>query len=294
MDKKKSEKQPIQRKLPGHTNDSMLGEDHSKTKAKRRGRARKFVQRPTKTPGVRTYTNDLVNIFLEALPEAARFSDLISFRNYLYDHLPVNATTTRERYTQYLINRFFPDDIYHMDLVAFADAFRGTNSLKDVLFYMTAASEPILAKVANEVVWPATAKGNLSKTQLLNGVDTRLQVAKTAVRDTAQAIARTYSRLGLAEVTTKDLHLRYRDGNLDALVFILHREFPEPGIYPLRDCLEGPMHTWLLWSKDWIKRGLYRLREKGIIAKISEIDSIHQISTRYEPNEAMEVWLNKK
>ena len=111
------------------------------------------------------------------------------------------------------------------------------------------------------------------------------------LRKTAQAIARTYARSKVAEVSQKEIHLRLREGNLDALVFVLHREYPEPGMYQLKHCLEGPMHTWLLWSQDWIKQGLYRLREKSIIAKVSEIDSVRQFTTRYRPDEAVEEWL---
>jgi DNA repair protein RadC len=232
-----------------------------------------------------------VNFAVAFLPEAARFSDLLSYRDYLYKDLPVNARTTRERYSQYLVNRFFPGDRYAGDLIAFAAAARETPALRDVVFYLTAAAEPILAKVAIEVVSPALPRGSLSRLQLLHGVEARLHVAPSAVRDTMQAIVRTYSRLGVAEATPKDLQLRLRDGSLGALVFVLHREFPEPGIYELRRCLDGPAHSWLLWSQDWIRKGLYRLRELGILAKVSEIDRVRQFTTCFTGDEAMATWL---
>ena len=287
-----SMQEPIQNVLPGFpVPKGKPNKESLETRARRRSRPSATFQRPTKTPGVRSFTNDLVDVFLKALPQAARFSDLLSYRDYLYEHLPFNAETTRERYAQYLINRFFPSDVFSKDIVSFADAFRETQALKDVIFYMTAMSEPIVAKVSTEVVWPSASTGTLSKTQLLNGVDARLHLTKPAVKKTAQAIARTYKRLGLAEVTSKELYVRLREGSLDALVFVLHREYPEPGMYPLRDCLEGHMHTWLFWSQDWIKKGLYRLREKNIISKVSEIDSVRQFSTRYRPEDAVDAWL---
>ncbi|HPQ70649.1 MAG TPA: hypothetical protein PKW95_16105 [bacterium] len=279
--------QPEQTAFPG-----LLSEKTDSGKMPtRRGRPAEPIVRPTTTPGLRSYTNDLVNIMVDYLPEAAHFADLLTYRDFLYERLPVNAQTTRERYSQYLINRFFPGDRFSKDLTAFAAATRGTDALRDVVFYLTAVAEPIVAKIAVEVVLPALPRGFLTRTQLLHGVEARLHVAPSAVRDTAQAIVRTYSRLGIAEANSKEIRLRLREGNLDAFVFILHREFPEPGMYDLRKVIEGPAHLWLLWSQDWIRKALYRLREMGILAKVSEIDTVRQFTTRFEPAEAIHTWL---
>lgn len=275
--------------LPGVVDIGL--ERETRMKQKRRDRPKRRVVRRSVTPGLRSFTNDLIDIALNALPEAANFSDIRSFRDHLFEHLPLNARSTRERYTQYLLNRFFPGDVFANDIVRFATGLKGTTALKEVIFYLTVANEPIFSKVADEVVWPAAHSGSLSKSDLRNGIAARLHIAKNGIKKTAQAIVRTYARSKVAEVTQKEIRLRLREGNLDALVFVLHREYPEPGMYPLKDCLEGPMHTWLLWSQDWIKQGLYRLREKRIISKVSEIDSIRQLTTRYKSDEAVEEWL---
>jgi DNA repair protein RadC len=282
---------PRQAILPGLLSEKKLDEGRPPKKTSRRGRPATPIVRPTSTPGLRAYTNDLVNFAVDFLPKADRFPDLLSYRDYLFEHLTVNAQTTRERYSQYLINRFFPNDRYARDLVAFACALRDTQALRDVVFYLTAAAEPIVAKIAVEVISPALPRGALSRLQLLHGIEARLHVAPSAVRDTMQAVVRTYARLGVAEATPKELRLRLREGSLDALVFVLHREFPSPGMYDLRRCLEGPAHTWLLWSQDWIRKALYRLRELGILAKVSEIDRVRQFTTRYTGDEAMATWL---
>lgn len=277
---------PCQASLPG-----LPIEEKRSAKSTRRNRPSKPAQRSTATPELRSYTNDLAKFAVDFLPEAARFSATMSYRDFLYERLPVNAQSTRERYSQYLIKRFFPGEDYPLDLVAFSAATRGSTALLDAVFYLTAIAEPILAMVAVEVVLPALPRGDLSRVQLLNGVEARLQVAPSAIRDTSQAIVRTYARLGVAEATAKELHLRLREGNLDALVFVLHREFPEPGMYDLRRVLEGPAHQFLLWSQDWIRKGLYQLRELGMLAKISEIDTVKQFTTKYTPYEAMSTWL---
>src|SRR5204863_6021163 len=103
--------------------------------------------------------------------------------------------------------------------------------------------------------------GAISKGQLVHAVEARLQVAETAIKDTSQAIVRTYARLGVGQANAKELRIGLREGDLDALVFLVHRELPEPGMYDLSRLLDGPAHRCLLWSKDWIREALYRLPE---------------------------------
>lgn len=278
--------------LPGVVNPEL--EQGTRKKQKRRGRPKTPVVRPSVTPGLRSFTNDLIEIALNALPDAGKFSDIRSFRDHLFEHLPLNAQSTRERYTRYLLNRFFPGDVFAHDLVRFVTALKGTSALREVIFYLTVANEPILSKVAEEVVWPAVYNGSLSRTQLRNGIAARLHIAKNGIKKTAQAIAHTYARSKVAEVSQKEIRLHLREGNLDALVFILHREFPEPGIYDLQVLLDGPLHTWLLWTQGWIHKGLYRLREMGILSKVSEIDTVRQFTTRHSPDEALDYLLRLK
>lgn len=268
--------------------DDSNGQAPSTTK--RRGRPKTPVKRATSTPGLRAYTNDLVHQAIEYLPHAARFGSLLEFREYLYRSLPLNSQNTRERYSQYLLNRFFPGDRYESDLIEFAQRFAGTSALKDVVFYLTASAEPIVGRIASEVVFPAVARGGISRTEVASAVEARLHVARSAIGSTAQAIVRTYARLEVAKIDTKTLHLRLRECDLDALAFVLHREYPEPGMHDLEPALDGPMHQWLLWSRESIRRGLYLLRERGILNRVSEIDTVRQFTTRYSPAEAAAEW----
>jgi len=244
-----------------------------------------------KKTGLRVYNKDLIHIILKVLPEAVKFKDISQFRNYLFNNIPVNAQSTRKRFANYILNRFFPDDVLSYDLIKLASSKKDTQALKEVVFYLIAVNEPIVSKLAKEVVWPALPTGTLSKTHLLNGVSARLNVSESTIKETTQAISRTYNLLGIANVTKKEIHLQFRDGDLDALVFCLHREFPEPGMYDLKLFLDGPLHIWMLWSKDWLIDSLYRLREVGIIPKVSEIDTVRQFTTRYKPDEVIDAWI---
>ena len=72
-----------------------------------------------------------------------------------------------------------------------------------------------------------------------------------------------------------------RQGSLSSFAYILHLEFPEPGMYSFERLFDGPMHRWLLWDQQWMVRQLYQLREAGLLSKVSEIDRLRQFTTKY-------------
>ncbi len=62
---------------------------------------------------------------------------------------------------------------------------------------------------------------------------------------------------------------------------------PEPGMHSFEWLFKGPMHRWLLWDKQWMVRQLYVLREAGILSKVSEIDGMRQLTTKYALDDAV-------
>ena len=77
---------------------------------------------------------------------------------------------------------------------------------------------------------------------------------------------------GIGSSTRTRLNVSLREGSLSAFGYVLHLEFPEPGMYSFERLLNGPMHRWLLWDQHWMTRQLYVLREAGLLSKVSEID----------------------
>ena len=59
------------------------------------------------------------------------------------------------------------------------------------------------------------------------------------------------------------MNVSLREGSLASFAYVLHLEFPEPGMYSFERLFNGPMHRWLLWDQQWMVRQLYRLREAG-------------------------------
>lgn len=100
-----------------------------------------------------------------------------------------------------------------------------------------------------------------------------------SVEDMGQALVRTYEFYGLGTANRTRLNVSLREGSLASFAYILHLEFPEPGMYCFERLFDGPPHKWLLWDQQRMERQLYRLREAGLLAKVSEIDRLRQLTT---------------
>ena len=240
---------------------------------------------------VRVFVTDLAEQALKLLPDASRFSTVDDFRAHLVENLSYNSVSTRKRNANYLVNRFFPGHYLHRDLIAFATA-AGEDRLAEVLFYLTARSETILQLVAEKVVWPALPIGSVARSKIRDFVKTHLTKDDPAKRTTI-AIAQCYGRFGIAEVSKTKLRVKVRagglipSGDLASFAYVLHLEFPESGMQSFEKVLDGPMHKWLLWDRQWMIEQLYRLREEGLLSKVSEIDGMRQFTTKYSLTEAI-------
>ncbi len=220
---------------------------------------------------LRIYDKDLADHALSQIPAAIKFKTTGEFRNYLTEKLRFNSQATRRRAAGYLIGRYFPGDALHKDLIEFAAKTAGKPALSDALFYLTCRMEPIVASVAEEVVFPSLPQGGVVRSRVLEFVQAKFPGSKS-VSDMSQAIIRTYERFGVGAATRTRLNVSLREGSLAAFTYLLHLEFPEPGMYSFERLFNGPMHKWLLWDQQWMVHQLYVLREAGILSKVSEID----------------------
>ncbi len=240
---------------------------------------------------LRIYDKELADHALSQIPSAIKFKTIGEFRDYLTAKLRFNSQATRRRAAGYLIGRYFPGDTLHRDLVEFAAKMEGKQALSDALFYLTCRMEPIVASVAEEVVFPALPEGGVARGRIQESVRSKFPVSKS-VSSMSQAIVRTYERFGIGTPTRTRLNVSLREGSLAAFTYLLHLEFPEPGMYSFERLFNGPMHRWLLWDQQWMVRQLYVLRESGILSKVSEIDRMRQLTTKYTLDDAVRHLVN--
>jgi len=240
---------------------------------------------------LRIYDKDLADHALSQIPASIKFKTIGDFRDYLTEKLRFNSQATRRRAAGYLIGRYFPGETLHKDLIEFAAKTAGKPALSDALFYLTCRMEPIVASVAEEVVFPSLPQGGVARSRVLEFVQAKFPGSKS-VSDMSQAIIRTYERFGIGAATRTRLNVSLREGSLDAFGYVLHLEFPEPGMYSFERLFNGPMHKWLLWDQQWMVHQLYVLREAGILSKVSEIDRMSQFTTKYTLDDAVRHLVN--
>ena len=238
-------------------------------------------------PTLRVYAKDFADHALQHLPQAVKCHTVDEFRDYLTEKLRFNSQATRRRSANYIVSRFFPGEVYNDDLPPFAAATAGNPALGEALFYLTCRSEKIVSLVAEEVVFPSLAQGGVSRARLREYIQAKFPDSKSADH-IGQSIVRTYQFYGLGTANRTRLNVSLREGSLASFAYMLHLEFPEPGMYSFERMFDGPMHKWLLWDQQWMVRQLYRLREVGLLSKVSEIDRLRQFTTKYTLAEAVQ------
>jgi hypothetical protein len=238
-------------------------------------------------PVLRVYAKDFADHALQHLPETVNYPTVEEFRKYLAEKLRFNSVPTRRRAANYIVSRFFPGDVFNDDLPLFAAATAGKPALGEALFYLTCRTERIVSLFAEEVVFPSLAQGGVSRTRIREFVQRKFPDSKS-VEDMGQALVRTYEFYGLGTANRTRLNVSLREGSLASFAYVLHLEFSEPGMHSFERLFDGPPHRWLLWDKQWMVRQLYRLREAGLLAKVSEIDRLRQFTTKFTLADAVQ------
>jgi hypothetical protein len=237
-------------------------------------------------PVLRVYAKDLATHALRHLPETAAFRTIDELRTHLVETLRFNSVATRRRNASYLISRYFPGETLNTDLPVFAAAAAKTRALGEALFYLTCRAERIVALAAEQMIFPSLAQGGVTRTAIRAFVQSHLPRSLSA-DEVGSAIVNTYDVFGIGEATKSRLNVSLREGCLASFAYVLHLEFPEPGMQAFEKMFDGPMHRWLLWDQQGMIQQLYRLRESGLLSKVSEIDRVRQFTTKYTLTDAM-------
>lgn len=242
---------------------------------------------PEVTRELRIPANDEIENTLRVLPEASQFPSYEAFKEHLQRTLPYNSEITRNRRANYILNRFFPAKTLHTPLAYYASRV-GLDDLKPAVFYEFLKAEPLIARVAEEVVWPHLPMGMVERETLREGLLKYLpDMSKSSQQNALRSLFHVYTILSVAQDAEDALRLQVHSGTTAGFLYVLTAEFPEPGMYAFELLEQGPMRQWLLWDRQWMYSQLYALREAGIIAKVSEIDNIRQFTLSHTRLEAL-------
>lgn len=179
-------------------------------------------------------------------------------------------------------------------LTLFLDHEPQESILKPIVFYHILKSEPIAIKVAEELVYPLLPIGRTNRDQVKDFVLKYLpEASDSSLKNMLRAIFYSYNLLGIGNVVGETLRFQLRPGEFESFLYVFTSEFKEPGIYTFDQLYQGPLHRWLLWDREWLRRQLYNLRDLGIISKISEIDSVKQFTVSLDQTTALQEYFSK-
>jgi len=217
---------------------------------------------------------------IQILPNLPDTDSLDEIRSFLRKNLHFSAEQTRQRNASYIVRRMFPDGYADGPLRFFAKAFPNTQELGDVCFYRFMLSEPLEVVVIEDLILPNLGTGRLSRERIRKWLSEKFPEAKSIV-DCGKAIVDALTAGGIAKADRTKISFAYREIPVASFAFILHSEFPEPGMYDIRKLDENRMIRAMLWNPERLLHALYELRNRGLISKVSEIDNIRQFTTKH-------------
>jgi len=233
-------------------------------------------------PRTGLFGKGLMKEIVKFLPQLPDVKSVEEVRTFLRGALHFNSAHTRQRYASYITARLFPTGSIDKALCLFAKQYSGTQALRDVCLYRFMQAEPVVAQFLQDGLFPALGRGFVARVAVRQFLEERFPDAKRqTVQSTASSIIEVLTTAGLARLEKAKLAFQLREVCIESFAFILHSEFPEPGMYDLTKIETHPVLQTLLWRPDKILPALYELRNRGLIAKISEIDSVRQFTTRY-------------
>jgi len=224
---------------------------------------------------------------IEVLPRLPETESIPEIRQFLRNNLHFSAEQTRKRNANYIIQRMFPSGHADKAMRLFARKYANTQILREVCFYRFCKAEPLVMDVVFNLVIPAIGTGKINR-QRIQDYLTGLFPNLTSIKDGSRAIIESLSAGGIARSTKTHISFSYRDILLPSFAFIVHSEFPEPGMYDIAKLEKNRLVNGMLWNPTKILQMVYELRNNDLISKVSEIDTVRQFTTKWTLDELVD------
>lgn len=225
---------------------------------------------------------------IDLLPRFPEAESLVEARDFLQNNLHFSGQSTRVRRAQYIVQRMFPLGYADAALRHFARLYAGKQELRDVCFYRFCQFERLMLDILNDLLLPNIGVGQLERNLLRDYLAHRFP-GSANINGCALEIVNALVGAGLATADRLAISFAYRNISIPAFAFILHSEFPEPGMFDIGKLEQNQAIRSMLWKPGALLPALYELRNQNIISKVSEIDSVRQFTTRYTLDQVVEV-----
>lgn len=235
------------------------------------------MNRALSQPSRRTHFNKpLIEETLTHLPSALDHPTTVEFKRYLTDHLPQSARSTRERYAEYISERFSTDGQMNRELARAIARFGGARTGREILYFEMLRSVPVFRDASS--LWLAEQEGNGgSRGQLVEFLRPRLSV--TDVGEVASVAITAWRRLGKIRLVKRTGVIPiWAEPSIEAFLYALAVLFPERTMVRV-DALAGmPIARAMLWPRRCLEPLLRNAERFGHVSKISDIDQYHQFT----------------
>ncbi|HQE49069.1 MAG TPA: hypothetical protein PKV93_06930 [Fervidobacterium sp.] len=236
--------------------------------------------------GTGLFSKAMLKEAIEILPRLPESESLDEIRSFLRAELHFSAEQTRQRYSNYITQRMFPAGYADTSLRMFAKAFAGTKELREVCFYRFLFTEPLIVEMIEELIIPNLGTGQLPREHIRKRLSEKFP--DKSIKECSIAIVDALTAGGIVKADRTKLSFAYREIPVASFAFVLHSEFPEPGMYDIKELEENRLIQAMLWNPERLLNALYELRNRGLISKVSEIDNIRQFTTKYKLAEVVE------
>lgn len=277
VDKKDVSRKPSIGQSPLFETSITSGKPESLLKSKKQAQQKKT---PLKRQGTGFFGKAILKEAIQILPQLTPNSTIDEIKNLVKQKLHFNAEATRRRNTDYIVYRMFPNNNVDPSLILFAQRYTGMQELREACFYRFCVVEPIMVRIVEELLLPSIGKGSLPRESIAEYIKSLLPSSKS-VLDYSHAIIDALTAGGLVKADRKQITFGYRDIPIASFAFVIHSEFSNPGMYDIAKLENNQRMRTMLWNPDRILPTLYELRNKGFIAKISEIDNVRQFTTKW-------------
>lgn len=228
-------------------------------------------------------SRSLLDDAVSLLPKLPDTTDFLKIKKFIINNLGYNSEYSRKRYQRYITVYLFPNRVVDKAILQFSKKVNEL-SIKNVCLYRFCKAYPLIFDIFSDLLIPNISQGCISR----NKLDDYLQE-----RFPESAIGKDGSRGFLEALIDSDV-IQYKNGKIvytyrqvDPLsfAFILHSEFSVPGMYDISLVEKNRVFVPQLWHTNDLLEALYILRNRGILPKISEIDTVRQFTTKYSLDE---------
>ncbi len=240
-----------------------------------------------KPPESHLFGKSVLEEAIKLAPLAPLTEELNVLREFFQGNLHFSAQLTRQRYSSYILKRLFPSGHPDKPLLQFAHLFSGSREWREVAFHRFLRAEPLLTQIILELVLPSVGRGKILRQALREYLHRKFPDSR-AIDDCLQAAIDAGKSGGIWTADRREVSFSFREPLPRSFAFILHDEFPTPGMYDIPSILVTPRFSAMLWNPDRLLPMCYALRNRGILAKVSEIDTVRQVSTRFTPTQLID------